>query len=145
MKYIDVKIAFVFIWLGFVGAISFMEAWLKFRAPGITLELALSIGDLVFSALNKVELVCASLILIISIKKHTLKDISISFTVVLSILLFQTFWLKPKLSERVTLIINHQPVEESNLHLLFVVVELLKTVCLIIYGISLFNKRNKLL
>ena len=25
-----------FVWLGFVGAISFMEAWLKFRAPGVT-------------------------------------------------------------------------------------------------------------
>lgn len=30
-----------------------MEAWLKFRAPGITLPLGLGIGKLVFNALNK--------------------------------------------------------------------------------------------
>lgn len=147
MKQLNIKIAFVFIWLGFIGAISFMEAWLKFRAPGITLELGLSVGDLVFAALNKVELFCAALILILSVnltKINQLKDRSISFIIVISILLFQTLWLKPKLSERVDLIINHQPVEDSHLHLLFVVVELIKTLCLIIYGISLFKKGKNL-
>ena len=44
-----------FLWIGFVCAISFMEAWLKFRAPGITRPLGLGIGRLVFKALNKVE------------------------------------------------------------------------------------------
>lgn len=29
----------IFLWIGFVLAISFMEAWLKFQAPGITLAL----------------------------------------------------------------------------------------------------------
>ena len=33
-----------FIWLGFVGAISFMEAWLKFCAPGVTRPIGLGIG-----------------------------------------------------------------------------------------------------
>lgn len=28
----------VFLWISFVCAISFMEAWLKFRAPGITVD-----------------------------------------------------------------------------------------------------------
>jgi len=37
-----------FVWIGFVCAISFMEAWLKFRAPGITVPLGLGIGRLVF-------------------------------------------------------------------------------------------------
>jgi len=45
-------IAITFIWIGFIGAISFMEAWLKFQAPGVTTELGLSIGQLVFKALN---------------------------------------------------------------------------------------------
>jgi uncharacterized membrane protein (DUF485 family) len=38
----------VFLCIGFVGAISFMEAWIKFRAPGVTLSIGLGIGKLVF-------------------------------------------------------------------------------------------------
>ena len=55
MTYAQPLIGIAFIWAGFVCAISFMEAWLKFRAPGVTLPVGLSIGRLIFSALNKVE------------------------------------------------------------------------------------------
>ncbi len=48
-----------FLWIGFVVAISFLEAPLKFQAPDITLALGLGIGRLVFAALNKVEWVFA--------------------------------------------------------------------------------------
>jgi len=41
--------------MGFVLSISFMEAWLKFQAEGVTQAIGLSIGRLVFGALNKVE------------------------------------------------------------------------------------------
>lgn len=50
----------VFVWVGFVCAISFMEAWLKFRAEGVTLPIGLGIGRLVFQALNRVEWVLAA-------------------------------------------------------------------------------------
>ncbi|MEH6780076.1 MAG: hypothetical protein V7618_00780 [Rhodoglobus sp.] len=40
------------VWLGLIIAISFLETPLKFRAPGITLELGLGIGRLVFFAMN---------------------------------------------------------------------------------------------
>ena len=48
-------IASVYLWVGFVCAISFMESWLKFKAPGVDLPIGLGIGRLVFSTLNKVE------------------------------------------------------------------------------------------
>jgi len=41
------------LWLGFVLSISFMEAWLKFQAEGVTQVIGLSIGRLVFGVLNK--------------------------------------------------------------------------------------------
>lgn len=44
-----------------VGAISFVEAPLKFRAPNITLALGLGIGKLVFQMLNRIEIVFAVL------------------------------------------------------------------------------------
>ena len=66
MTVVKMPIALIctFLWIGFVCAISFMEAWLKFRAPGITVPLGLGIGRLVFNALNKVELVFAIVVLI---------------------------------------------------------------------------------
>ena len=42
-------------WMGFVFAISGMEAWLKFRAPFCPREYALDIGRTIFPALNAVE------------------------------------------------------------------------------------------
>ena len=39
-----VSIAVTFTWLGMVIAISFLEAPLKFRAPGVTVPLGLGIG-----------------------------------------------------------------------------------------------------
>ncbi len=55
-----VAVAATFVWLGMVLAISFIEAPLKFRAPGVTLQIGLGIGRLVFRALNGVELLLAS-------------------------------------------------------------------------------------
>ena len=54
-----VAAAIAFTWLGMVLAISFLEAPLKFRAPGVTLPLGLGIGRIVFRALNLVEAVLA--------------------------------------------------------------------------------------
>ena len=51
--------AVTFVWLGMVIAISFLEAPLKFRAPGVTLQIGLNIGRLVFRALNIAELLLA--------------------------------------------------------------------------------------
>ena len=51
--------AAVFVWLGMVLGISFVEAPLKFRAPGITIPLGLGIGRLVFRALNGFEVAFA--------------------------------------------------------------------------------------
>lgn len=56
--------ALTFLWLGMVLAISFLEAPLKFRAPGIDLRLGLGIGRLVFRVLNAVETVLAAVLMV---------------------------------------------------------------------------------
>ena len=58
-----VAAAAAFVWLGMVLAISFIEAPLKFRAPGVTLAIGLGIGRLVFRALNVCEVVLAAAML----------------------------------------------------------------------------------
>ncbi|MFW6600376.1 hypothetical protein ACQBAU_12945 [Propionibacteriaceae bacterium Y2011] len=52
-------IAATFLWLGMVLAISFIEAPLRFRAPGVTVPIGLGIGRIVFRALNVAELLFA--------------------------------------------------------------------------------------
>ncbi len=56
---LGLQVAATFTWLGMVLAISFVEAPLKFRAPGITVPLGVGIGRLVFRALNIAETVLA--------------------------------------------------------------------------------------
>jgi hypothetical protein len=60
----SVAVAAVFVWLGMVLAISFLEAPLKFRAPGVTVQLGLAIGRLVFRALYTVESALAAIVLL---------------------------------------------------------------------------------
>ncbi len=59
-----VAVAAIFTWLGMVAAISFIEAPLKFRAPGVTLQIGLGIGRLVFRALNIAEAILAVAIVV---------------------------------------------------------------------------------
>ncbi|WP_019203158.1 hypothetical protein [Tsukamurella sp. 1534] len=55
-----VAAAFAFTWLGMILAISFLEAPVKFRAPGVTIPLGVGIGRLVFRALNACEALLAA-------------------------------------------------------------------------------------
>lgn len=136
----------VFLWAGFVCAISFMEAWLKFRAPGITLPLGLGIGRLVFGALNKMELLFA---LIISATFIYNRKISYwvkkwHYALPLLLLLFHTLYLLPALDARAELIIHGEQVPPSSLHLIYVGTELVKVISLFILGIRLLcNSHNE--
>ncbi|WP_341227417.1 hypothetical protein [uncultured Arcticibacterium sp.] len=133
----------VFLWIGFVCSISFLEAWLKFQAPGITLSLGLGIGRLVFNALNKVEWVFAIAILISTFinSRALLSFNKISFYIPLIALIIQTIWLLPALDARAEMHILNQVVPPSNLHFYYVGVEALKIISLALFGISQFKKQ----
>jgi hypothetical protein len=125
-----------FFWAGFVCSISFMEAWLKFRAPGVTLTVGLSIGKLIFTALNRMEWVFVFILMILlvpHIKKFSAVTISI-FATVIGLLLMQTFWLLPLLTYRAEQIIAGYQPGASNIHLLFGIAEVLKVLFLLYLG-----------
>ena len=134
-------IAIPFAWLGMLGAISFLEAPLKFRAPNITRELALGIGKLVFRALNRVELVLAAVMLICMIATHSsTRNIQLLFGATAAILIVQTLWLLPSLSARATAVIAGEEVPNSRLHLVFVVCETVKILLLAVVGVMLLSE-----
>lgn len=133
----------LFIWIGFVGAISFMEAWLKFRAEGVTLSIGLNIGKIVFQALNKME--WAFFIIILSelmLRKAKITTTRILYLFIPAVaLILQSFWLLPVLNERADLLIQGQSLASSNIHFVYVAVEIVKIVCLFVFGISLLKEK----
>lgn len=127
-----IPIAILLFWAGYVSSISFMEAWVKFRAEGVTLPVGLSIGMKVFTALNRVEwvllaLFLASLFYFRSFTNHA----KVITAIVVAMLGLQTFWLLPDLSERAIQIIQGNQPEGSVTHMLFGVAEITKVVTLI--------------
>lgn len=140
----NLQISLVFIWIGFVCAISFMEAWLKFKAVGVTLQIGLGIGQLVFGALNFVEIIIASLILSGAYLKKRIdrkqKNFNL-FLIPLFILLIQTFWVLPVLDDRATQIINGSTLEKSYWHTLYIVLEIIKFLSLLLFGKTLFKSK----
>lgn len=141
MLYSFLLLMSIFIWMGFVGAISFMESWLKFKAPGVTLPLGLNIGKLIFRALNRVEWFLAIVTGILLISVHTFKSPSVQvyFGVAVVILIAQTFWLLPSLNKRAMARINGETVAKSYLHYYFVAAEFFKICVLFLLAFSVFS------
>jgi hypothetical protein len=137
-----VAVACLFTWVGFVCAISFMEAWLKFRAPGVTLPVGLGIGRLVFAALNKVEWLLAIAVCISAFVygKPVFTVFNMSLVLIVLILLLQTLWLLPGLDIRAEQYIQGKTVASSRLHIWFVGTELIKVSGLLIAAASLFKQ-----
>ncbi len=130
-----------FLWAGFICAISFMESWLKFRAAGITMPVGLSIGNLVFTALNKVEwaftIIIAISLLLISSEITSLDNMW--FFIIVIILITETVWLLPALNKRAKSIIAGKTLPRSRLHWYFVIGELVKLLLLILFGVSFLS------
>lgn len=140
------SIALVFLWIGFVAAISFMEAWLKFQAPGITIPLGLGIGQLVFGALNKVECFLAICLLLNFLAVRPLQSNwkMVVFFLPAAILLLQTFYLLPALDARAVLVIQGENVPPSNLHITYIILESIKLIALcVLGGMFVFDYRRK--
>lgn len=140
-----IMVAFTFLWIGFVGAISFMEAWLKFRAPNVTIPIGLGIGKLVFRALNKVEWFCCVILLInfILMKKKQWAKSSLLVWLATScfILLLQTWVLLPILENRADVYLKGEFVSPSNVHFFYVALEVVKVTVLLMFG-TIFLKEQ---
>tara|TARA_B110000858_G_C17585794_1_gene373340 strand:+ start:142 stop:546 length:405 start_codon:yes stop_codon:yes gene_type:complete len=101
--------------------------------------------EIVFEALNKVEIAFVSIIIIcltIIMLKYKRLYFSYALSISIVLLILQTFWLLPALSQRATQIIQDIKVPKSNLHFLFVLFEILKIGCLTTFGIKLLNTKN---
>jgi len=138
--------ALVFVWLGMVLAISFIEAPLKFRAPGITIPLGLGIGRLVFRALNAVEAVIAVVLAITAFAVRSgdgwPATAQGAFLVAAAALAVQIAAIRPVLSKRTDAVLadpDNVPEHRSHAHLWYVAADLIKIAALITAGVSLLS------
>lgn len=123
------------IWIGMLIGISFLEAPLKFQAPNITVPLGLGIGKLVFSALNKFEIVFSIVFIVWLYFNYQCLEWASLFAVGLPVIMvaLQTFWLLPVLGVRADLLISGQELSKSYHHIYYVAMEFMK-VGLLLFG-----------
>jgi len=137
-----VAVAALFTWFGMVVAISFLEAPLKFRAPGVTLKIGLGIGRLVFRALNTFEGFLAVLIIVAALLGSLPLEANVAIAVAVVALLVQLTAVRPMLSRRSDAVLAGPAVTagtstRSRAHFAYVAMELVKVVALFVAGVIL--------
>jgi hypothetical protein len=134
-----VAIAVVFVWLGMVLAISFLEAPLKFRAPNVTLQIGLGIGRLVFRALNAVEVVFAVVILVATVASPPPPGVTAALAVAFAALALQIGAVRARLTRRSDQVLAGLDAPRSRAHYVYVALEVIKTLALAAGGILLLS------
>jgi hypothetical protein len=132
-----VAVAAIFVWLGMVLAISFIEAPLKFRAPGVTLQIGLGIGRLVFRALNACELVLAAVVVASFAVRSLTAGPAVAAAVAVVTLLGQLLVVRPRLTRRSDVVLAGVDGPRSRGHWVYVGLETVKVIALIIAGVWL--------
>ena len=135
-----VAVAVTFTWLGMVVAISFIEAPVKFRAPGVTLQIGLGIGRLVFRVLNACELVLGTVVVIALLVGDPLRGATFALGVAVLALLVQLVAIRPALTRRSDAVLAAPEGIDgpgSRAHLWYVGAEVVKLVALLVGGILL--------
>ncbi|MFB7877852.1 hypothetical protein ACFC06_21610 [Nocardia sp. NPDC056064] len=132
-----VAIAVVFVWLGMVVAISFLEAPLKFRAPQVTLAIGLGIGRLVFRALNGFETLWAAIVIAtLALDPPGTTALAALGTAVLA-LAVQLIAVRPRLTRRSDAVLAGLDAPRSHGHYVYIGLEAVKTLALLVGGIAL--------
>jgi hypothetical protein len=128
------------LWAGMILGISFLEAPVKFTAPQVTLAIGLGIGRLVFGFLNKFELVFCSAVLMGLIYNQASFKIIFPALLLALVMALQTLWLLPALDVRALQIISGQVPSPSNLHHVYVGMEVFKLGMLLGTASAVFKK-----
>lgn len=135
----SIAVAAVFVWLGMVVGISFLEAPLKFRAPGVTRALGLGIGRLVFRALNACEAVLAAVALLGLLVGGRPVPALAACVVAATMLVIQVVVVRPALTRRSHAVLTGEEAgsSRSRAHYVYVGLEAVKVVALVTTGVLL--------
>lgn len=124
------------LWLGMVLAISFLEAPLKFRAPGVTVVIGLGIGRIVFRALNIAESLLAVLVVVAVVAGAPPTPVPVATITAVVVLVVQLAAVRPVLNRRSDRVLAGEDPPRSRAHLAYVALEAVKVVALIVLGVA---------
>lgn len=122
------------LWFGLVVGISFIEAPLKFQAPGITIPLGLGIGRLVFLALNMVEsllLVTLLLLSFLPLARRVSAARARWIIALAAVFVIKVAVIRPPLNSRTDQVLAGADPGQSPWHYLYIAADVL-TLCLLI-------------
>ncbi|GLY68217.1 hypothetical protein Atai01_48360 [Amycolatopsis taiwanensis] len=131
-----VAAAACFTWFGMVLAISFLEAPLKFRAPGVTVPIGLGIGRIVFRALNAAEIVLAIVVVVAVVLAGPHPVVLTSALIPVAVLAAQLGAVRPWLNRRSDRVLAGEELPRSRGHLAYVALEVVKVAALLWLGIQ---------
>jgi hypothetical protein len=123
-------------WLGFFMSISFMEAPLKFTAPGLSMAQGLQIGRIIFRALNCCEWLFLAIILLTYLMKKTSRRGLYLIVAISTILILETAWLLPILDEHAAMVIRGQQPTGQPEHWIYIFLEVAKVPVLLLIALE---------
>ena len=123
-----------FVWFGMTAGISLLEAPARFSTDSLSRAAALDLGRVVFTALNKTELVLLIVLLIVVRLSGNARRYWIECGALVVILIAQSVWLLPVLSARSLLIVSGGEPEPSIAHGAYAMLEVLKLILLLLVG-----------
>ncbi|MEJ2602147.1 MAG: hypothetical protein P8172_02440 [Gammaproteobacteria bacterium] len=123
------------LWLGVVIGISFIEAPVKFTAPMLSRPAAFDVGRVVFTALNRTELVLFALTVALGLASERRRLYWVAAGALALMLGAQTVWLLPELAERSEIVIAGGEPPPSVAHAAYASIEVTKAVLLAWLGI----------
>lgn len=133
------QLILVVLWFGMVFAISFIEAPLKFQAPGITIPLGLGIGRLVFTALNIAEGVLLLLLLWSSLKPGISRVIGTRLYALVAltvIFVAKVAVVRPPLNARTDLVLQGADPGQSPWHYVYIALDVALLILLVIFALK---------
>ncbi|WP_335972390.1 hypothetical protein [Streptomyces sp. CA2R106] len=129
-----VAAALTFTWCGMVLGISFLEAPLKFRAPGVTVPVGLGIGRIVFRVLNRIEAVLAAGVVAAVAAGGPPVAVAVPTAVAAATLAAQLLAIRPGLNRRSDRVLAGEELLRSRAHHVYVATESVKVLALLALG-----------
>jgi hypothetical protein len=123
--------AICLIWAGMVLGISFLETPAKFRAPSLTLPVALDVGRAVFGAFEKAQLGLGVVTVLVALWSRPRVGTVVACALAVTVTLVEALWLRPILDARVSVLLGGGTPPPSGHHTAFVALEAVKVLALI--------------
>lgn len=119
------------LWIGLLLGISFMATPIKFRAPSLTLPVALDVGRATFGLFSRVEQFLAVFLGAIYVVFDRAIWPLILVVSLAGLVVLQAAWLLPSLNRRAGLVIAGETVLPSRTHVTYGAMEVLKLIMLV--------------